>query len=93
MTLLDKPWKVDRDGERLYAYVSGEVCIDIVSGTPEDRRRVLAFLVQAQAMAALLRRVDASAGFEATSTAFHAEVRSVLRDAGVSDVDGMKRGT
>lgn len=49
MSLLDKPWKVDAEGELIYAYVDGrEVCIDICSGRPEDRRKVLALLAQVQ---------------------------------------------
>lgn len=52
MTLLEKPWKVDRAGERIYAYVGNrEVGIDICSGAPEDRARVMALLEQVQAIA------------------------------------------
>lgn len=55
MTLLDKPATVNREAERLYLYAPGEVCVDLTSGTPEDRARVMALLENMREAYALLR--------------------------------------
>lgn len=80
--VLSQPVRVNERGECLY-FCDGDVCVDVQSGTKEQRAAVLAFLAQTQEMARLLKRIDSSAGFDATSTAFQAEVKKVLRDAGV----------
>lgn len=97
MTILDKAWKVDRDGERLYVYAPGEVCIDIVSGAPEDRRRVLALLAQVQHLAAVAK--DAASEWctryrapTECGACLACRARAVLRDAGVSDGHGRGGG-
>lgn len=53
-TTLTKPWKVNQRAECIYAYAPGEVCIDLTSGTPEDRARVMALLKQVQRMGRVL---------------------------------------
>lgn len=89
VTLLAKPWKVDERGERLYVYVDGrEVCVDICSGLPEDRRRVLALLAQVPEMA---KALEPLARFAA---AFDAKPIRGIDDAlyGIHGGDGMPGG-
>ena len=95
MILLSKPWKVDAEGERIYAYAPGEVCIDICSGRPEDRARVLALLAQVQDMARALERASrdecegaADCGWHLGGACRACAARAMLRDAGVSVPDG-----
>lgn len=75
-TILDQPAKVDREGERLYFYAPGEVCVDICSGRPEDRKRVMALLEHSQRA---FRVLDALLGRHANLD----DVRAVLGDVGV----------
>jgi hypothetical protein len=49
--IIKSPVRVDKEGERLYFYVPHEVCVELTSGRPEDRARVLALVGQAQQMA------------------------------------------
>lgn len=82
MTILSKPWRIDRRGERIYVDAPGEVCVDICSGTPEDRARVMALLEQVQAMARVLAEISHDLTVQRP---WHGEVDAVLRAAGVFD--------
>lgn len=80
--ILNNPVRVDLRGERLYFNVPGEVCVDVCSGLPEDRARVLALLAQVQRMAALLHvKVTDAVGCE--EPGWTREAEKMLRDAGV----------
>lgn len=98
MTILTKPWRIDRRGERIYVDAPGEVCVDVCSGTSEDRARVMALLEQAQRAMRLLRsemvlgddglmhdeiRCPILVGGECAE--WCAEKRTLLRAAGVLD--------
>lgn len=80
MTILDTPVKVDLRGERLYFHAPGEVCVDICSGAPEDRARVLALLAQAQEAMRILR--DFCDNYEMGSGP-DARMAAILRNAKV----------
>lgn len=104
MTLLTKPWKVDRRGHRFYVYAPGEVCIDLCSGTEADRERVMVLLghVQALVETLLLQGITRMDGVrcwcpdkkthDASPSFACDEARRVLRDAGASDPDGRGDG-
>lgn len=47
MTMPTKPARVDREGERLYLYAPGEVCVDICSGAKTERSAAMDLLVDA----------------------------------------------
>lgn len=90
MTILSKPWRIDRRGERIYIDAPGEVCVDLCSGTQEDRARVMALLEQVQRMANLL--VDHLAGRNghncpttAPECSICGPIEECLRAAGVLD--------
>lgn len=90
MTILTKPWRIDRRGERIYVDAPGEVCIDLCSGTPEDRARVMALLEQVQKMAILLEKHFAGYGGHNCSTtppecSICGPIEECLRAAGVLD--------
>lgn len=87
MTILSKPWKVDRDGERIYCYAPGEVCVDLVSGTKEDRARVMVLLEQVQPAMALL--LDYFENYELGEDC-DAEMKAVLVAAGLMSEDGRR---
>lgn len=78
-SILDQPVRVDRDGERLYFYAPGEVCVDICSGTPEDRKRVMALLEHVQEAFRVLSEMHEDYDGEPWAEA----VEKVLQDAGV----------
>lgn len=80
--LLSRPWRIDRRGERIYIDAPDEVCVDICSGTPEDRARVMALLEQVQAMGRLIR--DFYRNYEMGSGP-DAQMEQLLRAAGVLD--------
>lgn len=81
MTILDLPIRVDREAERISVF-NGGASLDF-NGNEEKRREAMCFYEQAPKMADLLKRLDSSNGFDATSTAYIVAVRTVLRDAGV----------
>lgn len=84
-TTLTKPWKVNQRAECIYAYAPGECCIDLCSGTPEDRARVMALLEQVQKMGRILKALVEDRGVN------KADAEAVLRDAGVMS-EGLCRG-
>lgn len=86
MTILSKPWRIDRRGERIYVDAPGEVCIDLCSGTQEDRARVMALAAQAQAMAvALLAIREVAIQKQSWDGPGCRHIDDVLRAAGVLD--------
>lgn len=102
--ILTKPWKVNQRMECLYAYAPGEVCIDLTSGKPEDRARVLALVGQAQAAFSLLVELAEGGSCESSVTCAMARsgqfdgmkecplcrARAVLRDAKVLSGDDVQ---
>lgn len=80
MSLLDTPMRINHEAHRIYVYAPGEVCIDLTSGTQEDRERVMVLLVQVQEMTHALRPL-ANTQCEGWPTAADTEVVSVRRAA------------
>lgn len=86
-TILSKPWRIDRRGERIYIDAPGEVCIDLCSGTPEGRARVMALLENARGAFRTLVDYHAGCGCRQTMTdrTRWCHVARLLDDAGVLD--------
>lgn len=92
--LLDIPWHVNRRAECLYVYAPGEVCVDLTSGTPENRARVMALLEQVQRMAQLLsKHLAGYGGHNCHTTPPECDVcgpiEECLRDAGLLSDDAV----
>lgn len=83
--LLEKTWVVNSEAERFYVYAPGEVCVDLTSGAPGDRARVLALLVQARRMALVLSDLLPALEGRSPLGDRYLDARGVLRDAGVLD--------
>ena len=83
--MFTKPWRIDRRGERIYIDAPGEVCVDITSGAPEDRARVMALLEQAQPAVSLLLIIRNTLVEQGASGASITALDKVLRAAGVLD--------
>jgi hypothetical protein len=78
-TILKSPVRVYPDRMAVY-FLNGDVCADIVSGTQEQQRAVLALVGQAQRMARIL--LDFYKNYEMGERP-DAMMEQVLRDAGV----------
>jgi hypothetical protein len=77
--ILKSPVRVYPDRMAVY-FFDGDVCADIVSGTKEQQKAVLALVGQAQRMARLMLDAVEEGG---TSAATLDAMTRVLRDAGV----------
>lgn len=90
MNILDTPMRVNHEAHRIYIYAPGEVCIDLTSGTQDDRERVMALLAQVQEMTHALRPLAntqcegmADCGGHRGGLCPPCRARAILRDAGV----------
>ena len=86
--ILNSPVRVYPDRMSVY-FFDGDSCADIVSGTQEQQRAVLALVGQAQRMARILRQQHEDIGSCVCGPSGFCELGAVLRDAGVLDPAGM----